>query len=44
MNGTRILVVDDVADVTEMIGLFLKHAGYEVATADSAQASTFMHC
>jgi CheY-like chemotaxis protein len=35
----RILVVDDVADVTEMIGLFLKHAGYEVATADSAQAA-----
>jgi len=31
-----VLVVDDVADVTEMIALFLKHAGYEVATADSA--------
>jgi CheY-like chemotaxis protein len=29
------LIVDDVPDVTEMIGLFLKHAGYEVATADS---------
>jgi len=35
----RILVVDDVADVTEMIGLFLKHAGYEVVTADSARAA-----
>lgn len=35
----RILVVDDVADVTEMIGLFLKHAGFEVATADSALAA-----
>jgi CheY-like chemotaxis protein len=35
----RILVVDDVADVTEMIGLFLKHAGYEVATAGSARAA-----
>src|SRR5262249_55370573 len=34
-----VLVVDDVADVTEMIGLFLKHAGYEVATADSAAAA-----
>ena len=34
-----VLVVDDVPDVTEMIGLFLKHAGYEVATADSAPAA-----
>ena len=32
----KVLVVDDVLDVTEMIALFLKHAGYEVATADSA--------
>jgi len=31
-----VLVVDDVNDVTEMIALFLKHAGYEVCTADSA--------
>jgi CheY-like chemotaxis protein len=31
-----VLVVDDVPDVTEMIELFLKHAGYEVVTADSA--------
>jgi CheY-like chemotaxis protein len=30
-----ILVVDDVTDVTEMIALFLKHAGYEVMTANS---------
>jgi CheY-like chemotaxis protein len=29
----RALVVDDVADVMEMIALFLKHAGYEVAMA-----------
>jgi len=35
----RVLVVDDVNDVTEMIGLFLKHAGYEVSTADSAPAA-----
>jgi CheY-like chemotaxis protein len=35
----RVLIVDDVPDVTEMIGLFLKHAGYEVATADSAPAA-----
>ena len=34
-----VLVVDDVPDVTEMIGLFLKHAGYDVATADSALAA-----
>jgi len=32
----NVLVVDDVQDVTEMIALFLKHAGYQVATADSA--------
>lgn len=32
----RVMVVDDVADVTEMIALFLKHAGYEVTTANSA--------
>jgi two-component system CheB/CheR fusion protein len=32
-------VVDDVPDVTEMIGLFLKHAGYEVTTANSAGAA-----
>jgi len=31
-----VLVVDDVSDVTEMIALFLKHAGYDVDTADSA--------
>lgn len=35
----RILVVDDVADVTEMIALFLKHAGFEVKTANSAKAA-----
>lgn len=31
-----VLVVDDVNDVTDMIGLFLKHAGYDVVTADRA--------
>src|SRR5205823_11438705 len=34
-----LLVVDDVSDVTEMIGLLLKHAGYQVSTADSARAA-----
>ena len=34
-----ILVVDDVADVTEMIALFLKHAGYDVATTNSPQTA-----
>jgi CheY-like chemotaxis protein len=40
-RGSRpsVLVVDDVPDVTEMIALFLKHAGYEVATAGSAPAA-----
>lgn len=32
----HVLVVDDVSDVTEMIALFLKHAGYEVTTSNSA--------
>lgn len=34
-----VLIVDDVADVTEMIGLLLRHAGYDVSTADSAEAA-----
>src|SRR4051794_23421370 len=34
-----VLVVDDVVDVTEMIALFLTHAGYEVTTANSADAA-----
>src|ERR1043166_5766843 len=32
----RVLVVDDVPDVTEMIALFLTHAGFDVTTANSA--------
>lgn len=36
-RGQSILIVDDVADVTEMIAFFLKHAGFEVTTANSAQ-------
>ncbi len=35
----KVLVVDDVPDVTEMIGLLLKHAGYDVSTADSAKGA-----
>lgn len=35
-RGT-VLVVDDVPDVTEMIQLLLKHAGYDVSTAESAR-------
>src|SRR2546428_6439362 len=31
-----VLVVDDVNDVTDMISLFLKHAGYHVVTAERA--------
>ena len=33
------LVVDDVADVTEMLDVLLTHAGYEVVTAASAPAA-----
>ena len=36
ISKQRVLVVDDVSDVTEMIALFLKHAGYDVTTANSA--------
>lgn len=35
----RALVVDDVADVTEMLSVLLTHAGYEVRTASSAAAA-----
>jgi len=34
-----VLIVDDVPDVTEMIALLLKHAGYDVSTADSAESA-----
>lgn len=40
-KGT-VLVVDDVLDVTEMIALFLTHAGYDVMTANSADAALEM--
>jgi CheY-like chemotaxis protein len=30
------LIVDDVADVTEMLSVLMKHAGYEVSTASCA--------
>jgi two-component system, chemotaxis family, CheB/CheR fusion protein len=35
----RALVVDDVADVTEMLAVLLTHAGYEVITASSAASA-----
>jgi two-component system CheB/CheR fusion protein len=35
----RALVVDDVADVTEMLSILLSHAGYDVTTASSAGAA-----
>src|ERR1041384_8298806 len=38
-HGQSILIVDDVADVTEMIALYLKHAGFEVMTANSATSA-----
>ncbi len=36
MNRLRALVVDDAPDVTEMIGMLMSYAGYEVVTAFSA--------
>ena len=38
-TARKILVVDDVADVTHMVALFLSHAGFEVATANSPKAA-----
>jgi CheY-like chemotaxis protein len=38
-EGRSVLVVDDVADVTEMLSVLLTHAGYEVITAPSARAA-----
>lgn len=37
--GRSALVVDDVADVTEMLAVVLTHAGYNVVTAGSAPAA-----
>jgi CheY-like chemotaxis protein len=37
--GRTALVVDDVADVTEMLAVVLTHAGYDVTTAASAPAA-----
>jgi two-component system, chemotaxis family, CheB/CheR fusion protein len=37
--GRSALVVDDVADVTEMLAVVLSHAGYNVVTAGSAPAA-----
>jgi len=37
--GKTALVVDDVADVTEMLAVLLSHAGYDVVTAASARAA-----
>jgi CheY-like chemotaxis protein len=41
-NRPRALVVDDVPDVTEMIALFLQHAGYEAVMAFSASVALEM--
>src|SRR5262245_5898522 len=38
-KGRSALVVDDVSDVTEMLSVFLTHAGYQVVTASSARAA-----
>jgi two-component system CheB/CheR fusion protein len=35
-NRLRALVVDDAPDVTEMLGMLMRYAGYEVVTAFSA--------
>jgi CheY-like chemotaxis protein len=37
VNNRRALIVDDVADVTDMLAVLLTHAGYEVLTASRGQ-------
>jgi CheY-like chemotaxis protein len=41
MSGAQrsALVVDDVADVTDMLSMLMTHAGYDVSTASSATAA-----
>jgi CheY-like chemotaxis protein len=36
-NSRRALIVDDVSDVTDMLAVLLKHAGYDVSTASRAR-------
>jgi CheY-like chemotaxis protein len=36
-TSRRALVVDDVADVTDMLSMLLTHAGYDVSSASSAR-------
>ncbi len=38
----RVLVIDDVSDVTEMLSVLLTHAGYEVSAASSAHEALAM--
>jgi two-component system CheB/CheR fusion protein len=38
-QGRSALVVDDVADVTELLSVLLSYAGYQVVTAASARAA-----
>ena len=38
-NKQSALIVDDAADVTEMLSVLLSHAGYDVITAHSARAA-----
>jgi len=38
-SSYKVLVVDDVPDVTDMIALFLGHAGFDVTTANSPQTA-----
>ena len=38
-QGRSALVVDDIADVTELLSVLLTYAGYEVVTAPSARAA-----
>ena len=39
MSGERVLIVDDEAEISELLGLYLTKEGYEVITAlDGRQA------
>src|SRR3982751_2888537 len=39
MSGTRILVVDDEPQITDLLAMALRYEGFEVETADSGRAA-----
>lgn len=42
MNGSKILVVDDEADITELITLYMEREGFEVHTTDNGEDAVLL--